>query len=81
MFFLQRQSEAVDDRAEDFEQFSDTIMSFCVVNEVEEDVIHRATYECSKIEEFAIYAMQSGFKEVSFAWIFAIKQIQELDMD
>lgn len=45
MFFLERQSESINDRSEYLEQFSDTIMTFGFVNELEENIIDRPTNE------------------------------------
>lgn len=39
MFLLQRQGEPVDNGAQNLEQFSDSVMAFCLVHELEEHVV------------------------------------------
>lgn len=39
VFLLQRQSESVDNGTQDFEQLSDSVVAFCFVHELEEDVV------------------------------------------
>lgn len=40
MFFLQRQSETIDDRPKNFKQFSDPIKPFSFIDKLEEDVVN-----------------------------------------
>lgn len=47
VFLFKRESETVDDRAEDFEQLGNTVMSFRFVNKLEKDMAYRAADECS----------------------------------
>ncbi len=53
-------------------------MSFRLVDELEEDIVYRSTYERSEVEEFAINAMKGRLEEISFSWILAIEQLEEL---
>lgn len=39
VFLLQGQSESVDDGAQNFEQLSDSVVAFCFIHELEEDVV------------------------------------------
>lgn len=39
VFLLQRQGEPVDNGAQNLEQFSDSVMAFCLVHELEEHVV------------------------------------------
>jgi hypothetical protein len=47
MFFFQWQRETIDDGSENFKQFCNAIVSFGVVNELEEDVCDRSSDECT----------------------------------
>jgi hypothetical protein len=39
MFLLERQGEAVDDRAQNLQQLGDSVVSFRLVHELEENVV------------------------------------------
>ena len=43
-----------------------------------ENVVDLFTDIRSEAEELAIYPMQDGLKEVSFTWVFTVKQLQQL---
>jgi hypothetical protein len=73
VLLLERQSETVDDRTENLEQFGNSIVPFRFVDEVEEDIVHRSSNEGSQVEELAVYPMQCGLEEVSFSRILAIE--------
>lgn len=70
MLLLEREGEAVDDRAEDLEQFRNAVVPLGVIaacsdsvatdsdaHEVEEDVIDRPADEGAQIEELAVDSM------------------------
>ena len=44
----------------------------------EKDIVDLFANECSQAEEFAVDAMKDGLEEISFAWIFAVEQFQQL---
>lgn len=43
-----------------------------------ENVVDLLSYECSQSEKLAVYSMQHSFKKISFPWILAVKQLQQL---
>lgn len=70
MLLLERKGETIDDRTENFEEFSNAIEPLGFINELEEDVVDRSTDERSEVQEFAVYAMQSCFQEIPLPWVF-----------
>jgi hypothetical protein len=78
VLFLEWQSKAINDGAQDFQQFSNAVVSFRLVDELEEDITDGSPDESSKIEEFAIDAMQRGLEKVSLSWIFTIEKFEKL---
>ena len=79
VFFLERESESVDDGSEDFEEFGDSVVSFGLVDELEEDVVDGSTDEGSEIEEATIDSMKGRLEEVSFSGILAVEEFEELE--
>lgn len=57
VLLFQGQSKTINDRAQDFKQLSNSIESFCFVNELEKDVIDGTPNERPKIEKFSIDTM------------------------
>jgi hypothetical protein len=51
VLLLQWQSETIDDRSENFEQFRDAIESLCLVDELEENVVDGAADVRAEVEE------------------------------
>ena len=70
MFFLQRQRKSVDDRAQNFQKFSNTIESFGLVDELEENVIYRPSDIRPEIQKFPIDTVQCCLQEIAFSGIF-----------
>jgi hypothetical protein len=73
VLFLQWQRKSVDDGTENLKKFSDAIESFSLVDELEEDVVDRATDVRAKVEELSVDAVKSSLKEVAFSWVFRIE--------
>lgn len=69
-------SKAVDDGAENLQQFSNAIEALCLVDELEEDVVDASSDERSEIEEFAVDPVKSCLEEIALSRIFRIKQFQ-----
>jgi hypothetical protein len=78
VLLLQWQGKAVDDRTENLEKLSNTVEPLGLVDELEEDVVDGTTNVGSQVEEFAVYAMESGLEEVTLSWIFRVEQLEKL---
>lgn len=78
MLFFQRQCKSVNDRSQNFKQFGDAIEAFCLVHKLEENVVNRASDVRSKVEKFAIDAMERGLQEITFTRIFGVEEFQKL---
>jgi hypothetical protein len=75
VLFLQRQRKSVDDGAEDFKKFGDTIESLSLVYELEKDIVDRPSNVRAQVEELSIDAMESGLEEVAFSRVFRVEQL------
>lgn len=73
VLFFEWKGETVDYGAKDFQELCYAIESFRFVHELEEDVVDRPSDEGSQVQKFAVYSVQSGFQEISLAWILRIK--------
>lgn len=71
-------SYAVSLPSHDFKELSNAIELLRFIDVLEEDVADGSTYECSQPKEFAIDTVQDRFEKIPFAWILAIKQLQQL---
>lgn len=78
MFLLQWQRKAVDDGAEDLEQFGNAVESFGLVYELEEDVVDRAANVRAEVQELPVDTMEGGLEEVALSGVFRVEQLQEL---
>lgn len=78
MFFLQWKSKAVDDRSQDFQQFSDSIESLSLIRELEEDVVDRSANVGSQVQELSVNTMQGCLEEVTLTRVFRVEQLQQL---
>ena len=76
MFFFEWQSKPVDDGAQYLKKLRDSVEAFGLINELEEDIVDRATYVRTEIKEFAVYTVESSLEKVAFAGVFRIKQVQ-----
>lgn len=78
MLLFQRQRETVDDGAKDFEELGDAIKSLGLVDELEEDIVDRATNVRAEVEELSVDAMQGSLEEIAFSWVFGVEKLQQL---
>ncbi len=78
MFFLQRQSKTIDNRAENLKQLCNTIKSFSFVSKLKEYIVDGSANVGSKVEEFSVNSMQSCLQEISLSGVLRIKQLEEL---
>lgn len=79
VFFLEGKSKTVDDGTEDFEKLGNAIMSFRLVNEVEENIINGTTNESAEVEEFSIDAVEGSLEEIAFTGVFRVKEFEEIE--
>lgn len=78
MLFLQRQGEAVDDGAEDLEELGDSVESFGLVYELEEDVVNRSSDVRPEVQKLAVDSVERGFQEIPLARVFRVEKIEQL---
>jgi hypothetical protein len=45
---------------------------------LQENVVDLFTNECSQTQKLSINPVQDSFEEISFSWVFAVKQFQKL---
>jgi hypothetical protein len=57
VFLLQWQGESIDNGAQDLEKFGNSVESLRLVDELEEDVVDRATDVRAEVQELAVYAV------------------------
>lgn len=79
VLLLQRKGESVDDRTKDLQQLGNAVEPFCLVGELEKDVVDGAADEGPQVEELAVDAVQGRLQEVPFPRIFGVEQLQELE--
>ena len=75
---FERESEAVDDGAQHFEQLGDAVVSLRLVHEAVEDVRHQTAHRRSCSDKLAVQPMQQLFQQVAFARIFTVEQLDQL---
>lgn len=73
MFLLERQCETVDNGAQNFQQLSDSIVSFGLIHELEENVVDRTSDVGPQVQEFSVNTVQGSLEEVTFPRIFGVK--------
>jgi len=78
VLLLQGESKTVDDGAQNFKEFCDAIMAFCLVNELEENVIDGSANEGTKVEKFAVDTMEGSFEKVAFSRILRVEELEEI---
>ena len=78
VFLLQWKSETVDDGSQDLQQFSDAVVPFGFIDEVEENVVDRSSYRGPKVEKFSIDSVEGGLQEIAFSWVLRIEEFQEV---
>lgn len=78
VFFLERESETVDDTSENLEKFCNTVETFGFVDKLEEHVIDRPPNVGAQIQEFTVNPVQCRLEKVAFSGVFGIKQLKKL---
>ena len=78
VFLFERQSEAVDDGSQDFQQFRDSVEPFSLVNELKEDIIDRSANVGAQVQELSVDSVKCRFQEISLPGIFRVKELQKL---
>mmetsp|Transcript_118593 Transcript_118593/g.342948 ORF Transcript_118593/g.342948 Transcript_118593/m.342948 type:complete len:453 (+) Transcript_118593:216-1574(+) len=76
---LERQGEAVDDGAQDLEQLTDAVLGLAFVDDLEEDVLDRATDKGPQRHELAVDAVEDRFQVVALARVLGVEQLQKLE--
>lgn len=79
MFFLERDRESIDDRTENFQEFSNSVEALGFIDERVKDVVDVLTSETAQIQKLAIDAMQNGLQEVPLSRIFRVKIFEQLE--
>lgn len=74
VFLFERQRETVDYRAEDFQQLSDTVEPFGLVDELKKYIIDRSPYIRSEVQELAVYPMKRCLEEISLSRVFGVEE-------
>ena len=69
VLILERQCEAVDDAPKNFEEFRDAVMTFGLIDEPEEYVVDRLSYERAVHHELSINAVQDRLQVVPLSRI------------
>mmetsp|Transcript_14387 Transcript_14387/g.26026 ORF Transcript_14387/g.26026 Transcript_14387/m.26026 type:complete len:216 (+) Transcript_14387:620-1267(+) len=78
MLLFERNGKAIDNATENFQEFTDTIVTFRLVHKAVKDVGNGATDKGTVRHEFSINAMQYSLEVVTFPRIFGIKQFHQL---
>lgn len=78
VLFFEWQCEAIDYGTQNLEQLCNAVEALGLVCELEEHVIDRASDVRPQVQEFAINPMKSCLEEISFTWVFRIKQLKKL---
>jgi len=75
---VKRSQQSIDSPSQDLQQLANTIKVLGFVNETQENVVDLFSYEGAQSQEFSVDTMKHSFEEVTFAWIFRVKQLQQL---
>jgi hypothetical protein len=78
MFFLERQRETIDDRSQDLKKLSDAIESLCFIDELEEHIVDGPSNVRAQIQEFSVYPMERGLKEIALTGILGVEKFKKL---
>lgn len=77
VLLLQRKGEAVDDGAENLEEFGNSIETLRLVGELEEDVVDGAADKGPQVEKLAIDAMEGRLEEIPLPGILRVEQLEQ----
>jgi hypothetical protein len=76
VLLFQRQSETVDDAAEDLEKFGNAVVVFRLIYELVENVVDLLANVGAETKKFAVDPVQGCFQKVSLSRIFRVEQVQ-----
>mmetsp|Transcript_10154 Transcript_10154/g.30487 ORF Transcript_10154/g.30487 Transcript_10154/m.30487 type:complete len:257 (-) Transcript_10154:1169-1939(-) len=76
VFFLERQSKAIDDGAQNLKELSDAIVSLRLEYEPVKHIVDRLPDEGPVHHELAIDAMKHGLQVVTFPGVLAVKELE-----
>ena len=79
VLILQGKRKTIDDGSQYFQELCNAIMTFSLVNELEEYVIYRTAYERSEVEKFAINAMEGSLEEITFSWVLRVEEFEKVE--
>ena len=74
VLLFQGNGKTVDDGSQYFQELCNAIMTFSLVDELEEYVIYRTANEGSEVEKFAINAMEGSFEEITFSGVLRVEK-------
>jgi hypothetical protein len=79
VLLFQGNGKPVDDGSQYFQELCNTIMTFSLVDELEEYVVYRTTNESSEVEKFAIDAMEGSFEEITFSGVLRVEEFEKVE--
>ena len=79
MLLFQGNGKTVDDGSQYFQELCNAIMTFSLVDELEEYVIYRTANEGSEVEKFAVNAMKGGFEEITFSRVLRVEEFEKVE--
>ena len=79
VLLFQGNGKTVDDGSQYFQELCNAIMTFSLVDELEEYIIYRTANESPEVEEFAINAMEGSFEEITFSGILRVEEFEKVE--
>ena len=76
---FQGNGKTVDDGSQYFQEFCNAIMTFSLVDELEEYIIYRTANESSEVEKFAVNAMEGSLEEITFSGVLRVKEFEKVE--
>jgi hypothetical protein len=73
VFLLERQRKTIDDTPQNLEEFGNPVKVFCLVDELEKDIVDGAADKRTETEEFTVYSVERGFQKVAFSGVFTVE--------
>ena len=78
VLLFERQGESVNDGSQNLQELSDPIVSFRLVNEIEEHVVDASPDGSSQVEELPVYPMQRCLEEIALAGVLGIEEFEQV---
>ena len=76
---FQGNGKPVDDGSQYFQELCNAIMTFSLVDELEEYVIYRTANEGSEVKKFAINAMEGSLEEITFSGVLRVEEFEKVE--